>query len=302
MAAPIDLNLVRMFVAVYEASSFSAAAARLGVPRSTASRAIAALEASLGTELFQRTTRRVAPTEEATRLFGRIAPTLGSLEASLADVPEREDTPTGTLRITAIPDLASAVLVEAVTRFTARWPSIGVELVLTPSLLDIARERIDLALRVQLTAPRSATLVTRRVGTIAVQLFAAPTYLARRGAPRRLQELVEHDAIEFRGAAPLRPAATLTSPLPSRRRITCDDMRFAQQLVRSGVGIGALPTFLVHEDLISGALVRVLPRSTLGEAAVHLVRPTRKHVPRRVLLFRDLVLELLRQRPLVAFP
>jgi DNA-binding transcriptional LysR family regulator len=298
MAAPIDLNLVRIFIAVYEASSFSAAADRLGMPRSTASRAIAALEASLGLELFQRTTRKVAATEEGTRLFDRIAPTLGTLEASLADVPEREDAPTGTLRITAVADLASAVLVEAVARFATRWPDVSVDLRLTTSILDLAREGIDLALRVQIATPCSGRLVTRRVGSIAVQLYAAPAYLARRGTPRQLHELAEHDSIAFRGAAALQPKVTLGRQLSARRWITCDDMRFAQQLVRSGAGIGALPSFLVQEDLVSGALVRVMPRFTLGSAAVHLVRPARKHVPRRVTLFRDLVIELLQQRPL----
>jgi DNA-binding transcriptional LysR family regulator len=298
MLAPIDLNLVRTFVAVYEACSFSAGADRLGVPRSTASRAIAALEARLGLELFRRTTRRVAPTEEGVRLFDRVAPTLGTLEASLADVPEREDAPTGTLRITAIPDLASAVLVEAIARFAARWPDVDIDLLLTSAIVDLAREGVDLALRVQITAPRGGALLSRKVGAVEVQLYAAPTYLARSGTPRQLPELARHDAIAFRGAAPLRPTKTLARQLPARRRIVCDDMRFAQQLVRSGAGIGALPSFLVQEDLVSGALVRVMPRFTLGAASVHLVRPARKHVPRRVTLFRDLVIELLRQRPL----
>jgi len=297
MSAPIDLNLVRMFVAVRDAASFSLAAAQLGVPRSTASRAIAALEDSLGFELFQRTTRKVVITAEGERLFARIAPTLATLEAALTDLPEHEEAPVGPLRITAIADFASAVLTEAVTRFSARWPTVDLDLHLTGAIVDLARNGIDLALRVQTTAPRDSALVARKVGEVAVRLYAAPAYLARCGMPRTTRELADHDSIAFHGAAPLRPGRAV-GELPSRRRITCDDMRFALDIVRSGAGIGALPSFLVPQELVNGALVRVLPRFTLGSAAVYLVRPARKHVPRRVTLFRDLVIEILQQRPL----
>jgi DNA-binding transcriptional LysR family regulator len=298
MDAPIDLNLVRAFVAVHETASFSRAAERLGLPRSTVSRAISALEDALGLSLFRRTTRTVATTDEGRRLFERVAPDLASLEVSLADLPDREDAMAGTLRLTAIPDLASAILTDAVSRFAARWPRVDVDLRLTGELVDLARDNIDLALRVQLRAPRVTSLVTRRVGAIAVQLYAAPGYLARRGVPRDLDDFEGHDWITFRGAAPLRPTSPWGTELRPRRRIACDDMRFAADLVRGGVGVGALPSFLVGEDLVSGTLVRVLPRVVLGTAAVYLVRPARTHVPARVTAFRDLVLDLLRQRPL----
>jgi DNA-binding transcriptional LysR family regulator len=298
MPAPIDLNLVRVFVAVREAASFSVAAARLGVPRSTASRAIAALEASLGFELFQRTTRKVEITPEGEQLFARVAPTLATLEAALIDLPEREEVPRGPLRITAIADFAGAVLTEAVTRFSARWPEVDLDLHLTGAIVDLARDGIDLALRVQARSPRDSSLVARKVGDVAIQLYAAPAYLARRGVPRTTRELADHDWIAFRGAAPLRPKVQASRELAGRRRIACDDMRFALDIVRGGAGIGALPSFLVPQDLVNGTLVRVLPRFTLGEASAYLVRPARKHVPRRVTLFRDLVIEILQQRPL----
>lgn len=294
----VDLNLVRMFVAVREAASFSAAAARLGVPRSTASRAIAALEASLGLELFQRTTRKVVVTAEGEQLFARVAPTLATLETALVDIPEREAAPTGPLRVTAIADFATAVLTEAVTRFSARWPDLEIDLHLNGAIVDLARDGFDLALRVQTKLPRDSALVARKVGEIAIRLYAAPAYLARRGTPRAPGDLTTHDWIGFRGAAPLRPSPVIGRELPARRRIVCDDMRFAHDLVRGGAGIGALPSFLVQHDLVDGTLVRVLPRFTLGAAAAYLVRPARKHVPRRVTLFRDLVVEILQQRPL----
>jgi len=294
VTAPIDLNLVRMFVAVHETGSFTAAAARFGVPRSTASRAVAALEDQLGVALFQRTTRTVAITEDGSRLFARVAPSLASVDDALADVPDREEEVSGTLRVTAIPDLASVVLAEAVAQLATRYPKLEIDLRLTPAILDLARERIDLALRVQRRPARASSLVARRVGEVAVALFASPAYLARRGTPRTLRDLGEHDGITFGGPPPFEEAG---AP-PLRRRILCDDMRFACHVTRLGAGIGAIPTFLVAQDLIAGTLVRVLPRRLLATAPVYLVRPSRAHPPRRAVLFADTVAEILQQRPL----
>lgn len=143
----IDLNLIRAFVAVHEAGSFSGAAARLGVPRSTVSRAVASLEGSLGVRLFHRTTRKVSTSTAGLELYERSAAPLGALEASLADLPEREEVPSGTLRVTTIADLGAAVVAEAVARFTARYPSVQVAVYLGSEMVDLVRGGFDLAMR-----------------------------------------------------------------------------------------------------------------------------------------------------------
>ncbi len=298
MPAPIDLNLIRAFVAVHETQSFSAGADRLGIPRSSTSRAIAALESQLGLELFRRTTRHVATTDEGARLYDRLAPELARLDAALADVPDHAEIPTGTLRITTIPDLAETVLVDAMSRFAVRWPDIEIDLHLTTKVVDLERDNFDLALRVLMRPLRDSSLVATKVGTIQVQLFAAPAYLARRGSPRSPADLRDHDLITVRGSGALHPTRGWTTSLRSRRQIACDDMRFGAALVRSGAGIGALPSFLAAADLVDGALERVMPRFVVTTGAVYLVRPGRKHVPARVRLFRDLLVELFAQQPL----
>lgn len=299
--APIDLNLVRAFAAVHRTGSFSRAGEQLGVPRSTVSRAVAELEDALGTALFQRTTRRVATTAAGAALFDRLAPPLDSMAAALADLPRGETEPSGALRITATADLATVVLAEAVTRFTRRYPGTTVDVQLTPAVVDLVRDGVDLALRVAHPRLRGASLVARKVGTVTFQLYASPSYLARRGAPRDPDELAAHDGIAFRGKAALQ----LSAGSPQRRiaprpRVTCDDMFFAREVLRAGGGVGALPSFLADPDVAAGRLVRVLPRWLVTSGHVYLVRPSRKHVPREVTAFSDLVLELLHQRPLSA--
>jgi DNA-binding transcriptional LysR family regulator len=294
----VDLNLVRAFIAVHDSGSFSAAAEQFGVPRSTISRAVSALEEELGLALFHRTTRRVATTAAGSALYHRVVRPLGALEASLADLPERREEPSGVLRVTATTDIATVLLAEAVARFSARYPNVQVEMLSSNTILDVVSEQIDLALRIVSGPLRGAALVSRKIGTVTVQLFASPAYLARAGTPRTIEELSGHERVAFRGV-PLQPPVTGREKLGADgARITCDDMFFAREVIRHGAGIAGLPGFLAEPDLQSGALVRVLPKWQARAGTVYLVQPSRKHVPSKVTAFRDLLLELLKKRTL----
>lgn len=299
--APIDLNLLRVFAMVYQAGSFTAAARKLGVPRSTVSRAIAALEDRVGDQLIHRTTRSMSISSGGKLLFDRIAPSLGGLEAALDDLPARADAEiAGLVRATATPDIGATVLAEAAVRFTTRFPRTQVDLRMTAELVDLVRDGCDLALRIVKTRMPDSRLLARKVGTLAFHLFASPTYLARRGTPRTPAEIADHDWLEFRGIVPesLGVAGQRRGLGAPGGRIICDDMFIMRELVRRGGGITGMPSFLADEDLQAGTLVRVLPRFTLLSASVYLVHPARRHLPARVAAFRDLVVELLRQRPL----
>jgi len=295
--APIDLNLVRAFVAVHEGGSFSAAGERLGVPRSTVSRAVAALEQSLDVLLFHRTTRRVTTTAAGRALHERLSPPLLALEASLSDLPETKDEPAGTLRLTTTTELGSTVVAEAIARFTALHPKVDVDLHLDNRVVDLARGGFDLALRVSSGPLRVSSLIARKLGNLSLQLYSSPAYLTRRGMPRSSSELAGHDLIGLRGAPPMPLASSSKGQVP-RSRIDCDDMLVARALIRAGGGIGMLFSFLADGDMTEGRLVRVLPDWLAHAGAVHLVYPSRRHVPHRVTAFRDLVVEMLRRRPL----
>jgi DNA-binding transcriptional LysR family regulator len=295
--APIDLNLVRAFVAVHESGSFSAAGERLEVPRSTVSRAVAALEQSLDVLLFHRTTRRVTTTAAGLALHERLSPSLLALEASLSDLPERKDEPTGTLRLTTTTELGSTVVAEAIARFTALHPKVDVDLHLDNRVVDLARGGFDLALRVSSGPLRVSSLIARKLGNLSLQLYSSPAYLAGRGMPRSASDLASHDLIGLRGAPPM-PLAARSKSQVRRSRIDCDDMLVARALIRAGGGTGMLFSFLADGDVTEGRLVRVLPNWLAQAGAVFLVYPSRRHVPHKVTAFRDLVLEVLRHHPL----
>jgi DNA-binding transcriptional LysR family regulator len=291
--APIDLNLVRAFVEVFDTLSFSKAALRLGVPRSTVSRSILALERALKTELFRRTTRSVAATPEGVALYDHLLPSLQAIDRALEDTPRQQEKPTGTLKITATNDIGLALLTEATARFIARYPEVNCEVVLTPRVVDLVRENFDLAIRVAgRTLKSSSALQARKIATIRGEYFASPTYLARHGTPKSRAELAGHRHIAFRGA----PGQTQLNDAPAR--VLTDDLLFARDVARHDGGIAVLPTFMADEDVTAGTLVRLLPYDDEFTGTVWLVQPRLKNVPARVIAFRSMLLEFLRHRPL----
>jgi DNA-binding transcriptional LysR family regulator len=289
----MDLNLLAMFEAVARTSSFSAAAQELGIPKSSTSRAIARLEEELGAQLLFRTTRKVALSAAGTALYDRVAPLLRSMKAALGELPETEEAPSGTLKVTAPADLGVFFLAEVLARYSARYPAVSVKLHLTGRLVDLVGEGFDVALRV---APKleDSTLVVRRAAPVVLHLFASPLYLARRGTPRSEDELAEHDWILFRGGAQCLRVAGARPPSRRPPRIVCDDVLFVRDAVRAGAGIGLLPTFVAEADVVAGGLVRILPRYERFAGNLYVVSPAAKHVPRKVTAFRELVLEMLK--------
>jgi DNA-binding transcriptional LysR family regulator len=293
----MNLNLLTTFEAVARTGGFTTAARELGQPKSSVSRGVSRLEADLGVQLLFRTTRQVSLTAAGTALYDRLTPLLASVRTALTDVPEREEQPSGTLRVTAPVDLGVLLLAEVVTRYTARYPAVSVDLSLTGRVVDLVAEGFDVALRV---APslKDSTLTVRKAAVLPFRLYASPLYLARRGTPRSEADLASHEQVIFRsGPQKLRaPSAGAAARVAAPARIVCDDLLFVRDAVRSGAGLGFLPSLLAEPDVAAGSLVRVLPRLEHAAGTLHIVSPAARHVPRKVTAFRDLVLELLRTR------
>ena len=290
----MDLNLLSLFVAVAEANSFSVAARRLNLPKSSVSRGIASLEAQLGTRLLHRTTRQVSLSTAGTVLYERAAPLLQSLRQAVGTLPEREEHPSGDLRLTVPADMGATFLPDVMAKFALRYPAVKLDVMVTNRLVDIVAEGMDLALRVAGRKLADSSLVIRRLTPLDMQVFASPVYLARRGPPRPAEDVAAHDWVGFRN---LPPPSELKGLVPAPR-VVGDDMMFLKEMVRNGLGLGLLPTFLAKEEVANGQLVRVLPSLAWSNSSLALVYPKAQHVPRKVTAFRDFLLEYLSARPL----
>ena len=238
--APIDLNLLSLFGIVAETASFSEAARKLGMPRSSVSRGVGALEEALGVQLFNRTTRKVALSTAGVALHERIGPQLAALTASLGSLPERDQMPSGELRVSAAPDLgdhrrspsSSPGSPSAIRRSASICASPRV-------LVDLVAEGFDVGLRMTTRRLNDSSLVARRLSALELALYAAPAYVARRPPIRTPADTAAHDWVWFRGT-PTGPPF----PKPERRaRVSGDEMLFVYRAVVAGVGIGLFPAF-----------------------------------------------------------
>jgi DNA-binding transcriptional LysR family regulator len=290
----MDLNHLSVFVAVAEAESFTEAARRLGVPKSTVSRAVAGLEATVGVRLLQRTTRSVALTTAGQAFLDRAGPRLRALTEAVGAVPELGDEPSGTLRLTATADYATEVLAEILAGFRRRYPRVTLELHLSTRPVDLVKEGFDAAFRFLGKKTRDSALIARKVGELPVAFFASPAYLAARGTPRTLEDLPEHDCVAVGGAGPFAFEGATRSRVRLRPKVLADDGFFAREAVRHGMGVGMLPVFLAQQDVLAGRLVRVLPRWTMLTGGIFLVLPSTALLPRKTAALRDYVVEVLR--------
>ena len=285
----LDLNDVAAFVRVVENSGFAKAARGLGVPTSTVSRAVARLEESVGVRLLNRTTRNLSVTSEGHAFHQRVAPLVASLRDATRTLGAGGKEPEGLLRVTAPNDIGSAFLSEEVVQFCDRYPLLRVELMLTNRKLNLVSEGIDVAVRAGRL--ESSSLVARKIGTLHVELFAAPSYAERHRLPTTLSELARHQIIGV-AAKDGRVSWQLEGPrgqetLDLSCRIACDDFGFVRAAAVAGGGIGLLPRMISATDVASGRLVRVLPEYGQKGAALYVVYPSARQVPSKVSLFRD---------------
>ena len=285
----LDLNDVAAFVRVVENSGFAKAARELGVPTSTVSRAVARLEETVGIRLLHRTTRNLSVTSEGQAFHQRVAPLVASLRDATRTLGTSGKEPEGLLRITAPNDMGSAFLSEEVVRFTDRYPLVHVDLVLTNRKLNLVSEGIDVAVRAGRL--ESSSLVARKIGTLQVELYAAPSYAERHRLPGTLAELSKHHIVAF-GAKDGKITWQLEGPRGQETaelntRITGDDYGFVRATTVAGGGIGLIPRMIASSDVATGRLVRVLPEYGLKGAALHVIYPSARQVPTKVAAFRD---------------
>jgi DNA-binding transcriptional LysR family regulator len=296
--ATIDLNDLSVFVTVVETASFSEAARRLGLPKSSVSRAIARLEDAIGARALHRTTRKVAPSTAGGALYDRVRADVASLRRSLDDLPERSEEPSGRIRVTAAIDLAD-MLAEVSERLTVRHSAVGLDLILTNDYVDLVADSIDLALRFSTKGLKDSSLNAKKLCPSRMQLFASPTYLARKGTPRAPRDLADHDWVVYGPLTEYRIASGGSSVTVSTHgRVHANDFGFVRAAVGRGAGLGFLGLYQAETDLAAGRLVRVLPSWSCHVSNLWAIWPGARSPSRKVAAFLDILGDVLASHPL----
>jgi DNA-binding transcriptional LysR family regulator len=289
----VEPNDLMLFAKVVDEGSFSRAAERVGLPKSTVSRRIAMLETQLGERLLLRTTRKLTVTDFGHSVLEHAQQVASEVEAAASLAQQRQSQPSGRLRISMPGDFATVVLGTLLGDFIARYPAISLELDLTPRRVDLIGENFDLALRMG-DLPDDASLAARRIATFSTGLYAAPGYLQRRGTPAEPEALMAHDALRLlqRSGTPapwsLSRGEARWEGLPPGRA-TANSLELLMRLARAGAGIVAVIDHFAAPYVRSGELVQVLAEWSLPPAPAWAVFPGRRLMPARTRVFLDAV-------------
>lgn len=286
---PIQLGSIEQFCKAADLGSFAAAAESLGLTPAAVSRSISRLESRLGVRLFIRTTRRIRLTDEGSLYKAQCQQALDQIADAERLVTGHQVTPTGVLRISAPTTYAHYRLMTLLPLFAERYPDISVEVHISSRNIDFVEEGYDLAIR--RGEPHDSGLVARKLEDASLGVFASPNYLKRRGTPKSLAELREHDCIQFVLTSTGRPMDWIFGDdtgfsFTSRQRVR-GDVLGCVNWARAGGGLFQIYHFITRDAVSQGELVEVLHAFGGRTRPFYILYPKNRHLSARVRAFVD---------------
>jgi DNA-binding transcriptional LysR family regulator len=293
------LASIRAFTKVVAHGSYSEAARELRLSRSAVSKHVSDLEAQLGVQLLNRTTRSARPTESGQAYYERCVALLADLEEADLAVTRAQAEPRGILRLNAPMSFGTLHLGGAVADFMEKYPDLQIQLILSDQLIDPVQEGFDVTLRIAELA--SSSLIARKIAPANRVLCASPAYLQRRGTPQHPNDLRAHDCLSY-GHLATGNQWKLTGPdgdhwIPVPWTLCTNNAEVLRDAAVKGRGIALLPTFIAGADLRRGMLRGILDGYKAPELSLYAIYPPNRHLSVKVRLFIDFLVERFGQYP-----
>lgn len=292
----LQLGSIELFCLAAEAGSFTAAAQLAGVTPAAVSRSILRLEQRLGSRLFARTTRSIRLTEAGRNFFLQCSQALTQLVEAQQEVMGAQTTPSGLLRISLPTTYGHHRILPLLPKFRALYPQVSVDIHLGNRNIDFVGEGYDLAIRVR--AQPDSSMIARLLEDAKLVVVASPDYLRKVGTPHTLEDLVQHDCIQFELPSSGRRISWLFQENGEEREVmsdggySCsDDVLGGVTLARHGAGVFQTYKFIVEKELAEGSLIEVLQPYAGRSRPYTLLYPHGRYVPQRVRAFVDFLLQ-----------
>jgi DNA-binding transcriptional LysR family regulator len=294
------LRAITTFIRAAEFGSISGAARDLGLTPQAASQHVMNLEKWAGVRLFNRTTHKISLTEEGLLFYQHSKPAVDSIEDGLVRLREAVEEPVGTVRV-AVPHGITRLVGPLMGPFLEQFPRISVELIGHSKHPDVVQERIDVGIQGG-TLPDSS-LVARQFASVQLVPCAAPSYLAKYGTPKTMEDLKNHRCIQFRP-----PETGVTMPWMFHQAnevvafdvpasLTTNDGDAELQAVLSGAGIGQLATFRIASHVRAKRLKPLLIGYVSEHYALYVYMHRRTSIPKKNRVVADFLFEELRRHP-----
>ncbi|MCP5268096.1 MAG: LysR family transcriptional regulator [Zoogloeaceae bacterium] len=292
------LENMQMFRRVAEMGSFSAVARQLNVARSVVTRQVAVLEAHLGVKLIARSTRRLHLTSAGLAYLEKCHEILDLVAAAESDVAADGQVPRGPIRISVPFSFGLRHLTALLLDFGTLYPEISLSVDYTDRRVNLIEEGVDLAIRI--TAQLAPQDVARRISVCRLLVVASDDYLARRGEPKRPEDLIDHECFGYLPAEPSNWAFIIDGQLrwfPVRGRLQANNGDALLDAAIRGIGITKPPSFIAAAAIEAGSLRPILTDYALPELGIHAVFPGNRYVPHRVRVLVDYLAERIGPEP-----
>lgn len=289
----MDWDKLRVFHAVAEAGSFTHAGEKLNLSQSAVSRQISALEESLNVALFHRHARGLILTEQGELLYKTARDVFSRLSMTEAQLSESKEKAQGPLKVTSTVAFGSTWLTPRIREFLQQHPEINLTLLIDDNELDLSMRQADIAVR--MSVPRQPDLIQRHLMTVRFHIYGSVDYLKRRGIPETVEDLADHDLIIYGEdtRAPVQNVNWLMGlgggTAANRKVILRVNNQYAiYRAVRSGLGLAALPDYMVDTNL---NVVKVLPDVAGPTVETYFVYPEELRHSKRITVFRDFLIK-----------
>ncbi|MFV2058360.1 MAG: LysR substrate-binding domain-containing protein [Thiohalomonadales bacterium] len=294
----MQLSNLRHYVEVMRLGSFAAVARDRAVAPSSISRAISSLEQELGIRLFQRSTRRLQPTEAGIVYFERIEPLVAEMERARDMASDVSEQARGMLRITAPMSFAQLALVPLLPEFMQAYPKVDIDLQMNNAIVDLLAERIDVAIRL---GPLSdANYVARRLCPMQYRVCASPVYLERLGTPIFPREIESHDCLlfpmpDYHSRWKFKDQDGNIVDAQARGRCNISNGLSLKVCAVASMGIAIQPLWNVQSELADGTLVELFSdyevTATDFDIYAWILYPSRNYLPLKTRVFVDFILK-----------
>lgn len=278
------LDFVHTFVQVVNTGGFSAAGRQIGMPRSTVSLQIGALEVALGVRLFKRSTRSMTLTDEGRQLFDDASGAVEIVTKSLSKVRSRSDILSGPIHLTAPVDFPTRGLANAVTTFKDMHSEVRVQITLTNALIDLIKENVDIAVRLEGGGDLDA--VQRKLLDFEWRFCASTAWIEQNGVPEDIEAITDFISPQTNLRTYLERIVLNKKKLPFPS-VLVENNLLVRDLILSDFGVGLIPAGLCENEIMRGNVKSFLDHVTTTPTRMTLTFPTRADMTPRVKAFAD---------------